>query len=85
MDNIYRLGNHLKSVQKIIQEYNTWEQLDTPKNGTHKIITLSHPVARAAPMLGEDHFATSWISGMAPKWVKDSGNGPQMIPPTAPD
>ena len=21
----------------------------------------------------------------APKWVKDSGNGPQMIPPTVPD
>ena len=49
------------------------------------LVFYKHPVARAALMLGEDHFATSWISGMAPKWVKDSGNGPQMIPPTAPD
>ena len=30
------------------------------------------------------HF---WLRSLleAPKWVKDSGNGPQMIPPTAPD
>ena len=30
------------------------------------------------------HF---WLQSLleAPKWVKDSGNGPQMIPPTAPD
>ena len=26
-----------------------------------------------------------WSLLEAPKWVKDSGNGPQMIPPTAPD
>ena len=31
------------------------------KAGKAKLVV--HPVARAAQMLGEDHFATSWISG----------------------
>ena len=36
---------------------------------------------------GPHLYTFFWLRSLleAPKWNKDSGNGPQMIPPTAPD
>ena len=46
---------------------------------TYNLVREGPNIAKYGP-----HF---WLLSPqeAPKWVQDPGNGPQMIPPTAPD